>query len=129
MLEHTSSLEAQAETTVERSRARATRRWASPMDLAGLQACSTQFRKRKEGVDGQAPYPTATIASMRSLACQSESSRTRPARASPVRTARVGPADTVLPVDLRIPGCPPTPETIATALLALVDRLHSPPGH
>jgi Ni,Fe-hydrogenase III small subunit len=41
----------------------------------------------------------------------------------------VGPVDTVLPVDLRIPGCPPTPETIATALLALVDRLHSPAGH
>ena len=34
----------------------------------------------------------------------------------------VGPVDTVLPVDLRIPGCPPTPETIATALLGLVDR-------
>ena len=33
----------------------------------------------------------------------------------------VGPVDAVLPVDLRIPGCPPTPETIATALLALVD--------
>ena len=34
----------------------------------------------------------------------------------------VGSVDAVLPVDLRIPGCPPTPETIATALLALVDR-------
>ena len=34
----------------------------------------------------------------------------------------VGPVDTVLPVDLRIPGCPPTPELIATALLELVDR-------
>lgn len=34
----------------------------------------------------------------------------------------VGRVDTLLPVDLRIPGCPPTPETIATALLALVDR-------
>jgi Ni,Fe-hydrogenase III small subunit len=38
----------------------------------------------------------------------------------------VGPVDTVLPVDLRIPGCPPTPETIATALLALVDRRPEP---
>jgi Ni,Fe-hydrogenase III small subunit len=36
--------------------------------------------------------------------------------------ALVGPVDTILPVDLRIPGCPPTPETIATALLDLVDR-------
>jgi membrane-bound hydrogenase subunit mbhJ len=33
----------------------------------------------------------------------------------------VGPVETVLPVDLRIPGCPPTPEAIATALLELVD--------
>jgi Ni,Fe-hydrogenase III small subunit len=37
----------------------------------------------------------------------------------------VGPVDTVLPVDLRIPGCPPSPETIATALLELVDRSRS----
>jgi membrane-bound hydrogenase subunit mbhJ len=34
----------------------------------------------------------------------------------------VGPVDTLLPVNLSIPGCPPTPETIATALLSLVDR-------
>ena len=33
----------------------------------------------------------------------------------------VGPVDTLLPVNLRIPGCPPAPETIATALLSLVD--------
>jgi Ni,Fe-hydrogenase III small subunit len=33
----------------------------------------------------------------------------------------VGPLDTVLPVDLRIPGCPPTPEVIAQALLGLID--------
>jgi Ni,Fe-hydrogenase III small subunit len=33
----------------------------------------------------------------------------------------VGPVDTVLPVDLRIPGCPPTPEQIAAALLSLID--------
>ena len=36
----------------------------------------------------------------------------------------VGPVDAVLPIDLRIPGCPPTPEAIATALLELVDRVH-----
>ena len=34
----------------------------------------------------------------------------------------VGPADAVLPVDLRIAGCPPTPDTIAAALLELIDR-------
>jgi len=34
----------------------------------------------------------------------------------------VGPVDSVLPVDLRIPGCPPTPDAIAEALLGLVDR-------
>ena len=34
----------------------------------------------------------------------------------------VGPVDAVLPVDLRIRGCPPTPDAIATALLELVDR-------
>ena len=32
----------------------------------------------------------------------------------------VGPVDTILPVDLRIPGCPPTPEVIAHALLGLI---------
>ena len=35
--------------------------------------------------------------------------------------AIVGPLDTVLRVDLRIPGCPPTPEVIAQALLELID--------
>jgi Ni,Fe-hydrogenase III small subunit len=38
--------------------------------------------------------------------------------------AIVGPLDTILPVDLRIPGCPPTPEVIAHALLGLIS-----PGH
>ena len=33
----------------------------------------------------------------------------------------VGPVEAVLPVDARIPGCPPYPETIATALLELID--------
>ena len=34
----------------------------------------------------------------------------------------IGPVDTLLRVDLYIPGCPPTPEAIAAALLQLVDR-------
>jgi Ni,Fe-hydrogenase III small subunit len=33
----------------------------------------------------------------------------------------VGSVESVLPVDIRIPGCPPTPEAIAAALLALID--------
>ena len=33
----------------------------------------------------------------------------------------VGPVEDVLPVDLRIPGCPPTPEAIAAALIGLID--------
>jgi Ni,Fe-hydrogenase III small subunit len=33
----------------------------------------------------------------------------------------IGPVEAVLPVDLRIPGCPPTPEQIAEALLSLID--------
>jgi Ni,Fe-hydrogenase III small subunit len=33
-----------------------------------------------------------------------------------------GQLDTILPVDLRISGCPPTPDTIAKALLSLIDR-------
>ena len=33
----------------------------------------------------------------------------------------VGSVDTVLPVDLRIRGCPPTPDAIAAALLELID--------
>jgi Ni,Fe-hydrogenase III small subunit len=35
--------------------------------------------------------------------------------------AIVGPVESVLPVDARIPGCPPTPDTIAAALLELLD--------
>ena len=33
----------------------------------------------------------------------------------------VGPVEDVLPVDLRVPGCPPTPAAIATALIGLID--------
>ena len=33
----------------------------------------------------------------------------------------VGPVEAILPVDLRIPGCPPAPDAIAEALLRLVD--------
>lgn len=33
----------------------------------------------------------------------------------------VGPVDAVLPVDLRIEGCPPTPDEIAAALIELLD--------
>jgi Ni,Fe-hydrogenase III small subunit len=33
----------------------------------------------------------------------------------------VGPVEAILPVALRIPGCPPTPDVIAAALLGLVD--------
>ena len=34
----------------------------------------------------------------------------------------VGPVEDVLPVDLRVPGCPPRPEAIAAALVELCDR-------
>jgi Ni,Fe-hydrogenase III small subunit len=34
----------------------------------------------------------------------------------------VGSVEEVLPVDIRIPGCPPTPEAIAAALLQLIDQ-------
>jgi Ni,Fe-hydrogenase III small subunit len=37
--------------------------------------------------------------------------------------AIVGPLDTILPVDLRIPGCPPTPQVIAQALLGLIEQV------
>jgi len=33
-----------------------------------------------------------------------------------------GPVEDILPIDLRIPGCPPTPAEIAEALLELIDR-------
>ena len=33
----------------------------------------------------------------------------------------VGPVEAVLPIDLRIPGCPPSPDAIAAALLELLD--------
>jgi len=33
----------------------------------------------------------------------------------------VGSVEAVVPVDLRIPGCPPTPDAIAEALLGLID--------
>ncbi|HEY5057954.1 MAG TPA: hypothetical protein VII51_02955 [Gaiellaceae bacterium] len=34
----------------------------------------------------------------------------------------VGPVEAVLPVDLRIPGCPPSPATITNALIEFSDR-------
>ena len=34
----------------------------------------------------------------------------------------VGPVESILPVDLRVPGCPPQPPAITAALLALYDR-------
>jgi len=34
----------------------------------------------------------------------------------------IGPVEAIVPIDLRIPGCPPTPEVIADALLGLIDR-------
>jgi Ni,Fe-hydrogenase III small subunit len=40
--------------------------------------------------------------------------------------AIVGPVESVLPVDVRIPGCPPTPDAIAHALLELVDAGRAP---
>jgi membrane-bound hydrogenase subunit mbhJ len=38
----------------------------------------------------------------------------------------LGAVEELLPVDLRIPGCPPDPERIATGLLALLDRPAAP---
>jgi Ni,Fe-hydrogenase III small subunit len=38
------------------------------------------------------------------------------------RDGLAGPVEAILPVDLRIPGCPPTPGAIAEALLRLIDR-------
>ncbi|MFN8188461.1 MAG: hypothetical protein U0R69_15430 [Gaiellales bacterium] len=40
----------------------------------------------------------------------------------------VGPVEAVLPVDLRIPGCPPEPAAIAAALLELVDARERRPA-
>ncbi len=39
-----------------------------------------------------------------------------------------GRVEDVLPVDLRIPGCPPEPEAIARHLLGLIDRARNPSG-
>ena len=41
------------------------------------------------------------------------------------REELAGPLEEILPVDLRIPGCPPTPAAIADALIA---ALHEPRG-
>jgi Ni,Fe-hydrogenase III small subunit len=40
-----------------------------------------------------------------------------------------GSLDAVLPVDLRIPGCPPTPATIAEALIGALDATRRPSTH
>ena len=37
----------------------------------------------------------------------------------------IGQVEHILPVDLRIPGCPPGPEEIASALIALIDSRSS----
>jgi Ni,Fe-hydrogenase III small subunit len=45
--------------------------------------------------------------------------------------ACVGPVSSVIPVDLHIPGCPPTPTALLQGLIALVDRnarAVAPPG-
>ena len=39
------------------------------------------------------------------------------------------PLDELLPVDIRIPGCPPTPAEIAEALLGLIDARPRPAEH
>ena len=38
----------------------------------------------------------------------------------------VGPAEELLPVDVRVPGCPPTPTAIAEALLGALDLVRRP---
>ena len=38
----------------------------------------------------------------------------------------VGPLENVLPVDIRIPGCPPTPDAIAERLLAAIEQSTRP---
>ena len=38
----------------------------------------------------------------------------------------VGPLEKVLPVDIRIPGCPPTPDAIAERLLAAIEQSTRP---
>jgi Ni,Fe-hydrogenase III small subunit len=43
-------------------------------------------------------------------------------------TEIVGPVEALLPVDLRIPGCPPAPPTITQALLELHDADNRPHG-
>ena len=43
------------------------------------------------------------------------------AACSALPRASLGPVEDFLPVDVRIPGCPPTPEAIAEALLTLLD--------
>ena len=37
-------------------------------------------------------------------------------------TELAGPVEEILPVDLRIPGCPPTPDAVAAGLIELCDR-------
>jgi Ni,Fe-hydrogenase III small subunit len=37
-----------------------------------------------------------------------------------------GPLHTLLPIDIRIPGCPPSPQAIADALLAALNATHLP---
>ncbi|MBK5232923.1 MAG: oxidoreductase [Thermoleophilia bacterium] len=41
-------------------------------------------------------------------------------------TELVGPVEDLLPVDIRVPGCPPTPAVIAEALLGGLDAIRQP---
>ena len=37
-------------------------------------------------------------------------------------SATVGPVENVIPVDIKLPGCPPSPEVLLSGLLALLER-------